>query len=484
MCLASFKKKKSDSTERLQTRYDKEEKWENGSLSIGTGYVIADSSQRAIEQAAKTFAKPDTYKGNRNLYDSNIKQKAKVELFQSGKEVIDPYTKEKLVLTTQEAKSLYGNEWTKHLAESDHIKPLKQIYNDTKSNVWNTTDDIKAAANSKDNIRIVSKNFNSSKGWRSNKEFIENEEYLQNKSLKITSEGKKQAIIDGDIAEQSINRQLKTASFNNIVKTGHEAGKLGAENAGITVLTMSGIMNFVAVVKGEKDSDEAIEDTIKAGGKAAVMGYAMGGGMTIIGHSLSDCSSKFIQELVKSNIPGKIITAVIVTGDTLKKWGNGDITTQECLIELGYKGLNLATMGYSMAVGQALIPIPIIGGAIGALVGSILTGNYYSNLITRLKNKELEHLERQRIIEECHIAAEQAKVFRQELQAYLDSYFKDYKDCFDMALSSMRFAYQIGDADGVIASANDITRKLGGKVYYETVDQFRDFLDDCLIDIL
>lgn len=93
-------------------------------------------------------------------------------------------------------------------------------------------------------------------------------------------------------------------------------------------------------------------------------------------------------------------------------------------------------------------------------------------------------MERQRIIEECHIAAEQAKVFRQELQAYLDSYFKDYKDCFDMALSSMRFAYQIGDADGVIASANDITRKLGGKVYYETVDQFRDFLDDCLIDIL
>lgn len=269
-----------------------------------------------------------------------------------------------------------------------------------------------------------------------------------------------------------------------MIKTGREAGRAGAVNAGITTLTMSGIMNVVSVIKGEKGADQAIADTVKDGGKAAVTGYTMSGGLTVVSHSLSNSSSQFIQGLAKSNVPGKVITAVIVTGDTLKKWGNGEITTQQCLIELGDKGLNMATMGYSMAVGQALIPIPIVGGAVGALVGSMLTSNYYHNLINTLQTKELEHQERMRIIAECHMVAEQTKAFREELESYLNSYFNEYKECFNSAISSMKFAYEVGDADGIIAGANEITRKLGGNVYYETVNEFKGFLDDDTVDVL
>ena len=237
-------------------------------------------------------------------------------------------------------------------------------------------------------------------------------------------------------------------------------------------------------IKGEKNSEEAVIDTIKDGGKAAVSGYAMSGGLTVISHSLSNSSSQFIQGLVKSNIPGKVITAVVVTGDTLKKWGDGEITTQECLIQLGDKGLNMATMTYSMAVGQTLIPIPIVGSAVGALVGSMLTSGLYNNLINELQTKQMEHEERMRIIAECHAAAEQTKKFRQELEIYLESYFQEYRECFDSALSSMRFAYKSGDADGIIASANQITRKLDGQVYFETVSEFKQFLDEDSIDFI
>ena len=144
----------------------------------------------------------------------------------------------------------------------------------------------------------------------------------------------------------------------------------------------------------------------------------------------------------------------------------------------------MATMGYSMAVGQALIPIPIVGGVIGAMVGSMLTGSLYSNMINELQTKQLEHEERMRMIEECHFIAQQAREYREELEAYLSSYFQEYRECFDSALSSMRFAYQCQDANGVIASANEITRKLGGQVHYETVEEFKSFLDDDSIDVL
>lgn len=128
---------------------------------------------------------------------------------------------------------------------------------------------------------------------------------------------------------------MKKAAAKNIIETGHSAGISGAKNAGISALTVSGIMNIVSVIKGEKTGDEAISDILKDGTVATANGYVMGGGLTVISHTLSGSSSKLLKGLAKSNVPAKVITAVMVTGDTLKKWGDGEITTQECLIALG-----------------------------------------------------------------------------------------------------------------------------------------------------
>ena len=143
----------------------------------------------------------------------------------------------------------------------------------------------------------------------------------------------------------------------------------------------------------------------------------------------------------------------------------------------------MTTMGMSMAIGQAVIPIPIVGGAVGALVGSVLTSSLYRNVIETLNAKELEHQERLRITEECQKAAEQIKKYREELEEYLQSYLQEYRECFEDALSTMYVSFETGDADGVIASANDIIRKLGGNVQYETVDEYMDFLDSDEVEV-
>ena len=137
-----------------------------------------------------------------------------------------------------------------------------------------------------------------------------------------------------------------------------------------------------------------------------------------------------------------------------------------------------------MAVGQALIPIPIVGAAVGALVGSIAASTYCNKLMDNLKRKELEHQERLRIIEECKRFADQTRALRAELESYLESYFKEYKSCFDEALSEIHIAFQMGDADRIIDGANQITRKLGGKVYFENSAETRQFLNNGLIDVL
>lgn len=460
------------------------EEQEKKATNIGTGYAAMETAEAATKQAAKKYAKPDTYSGNRNLYDSpRAKQNAKINAFASGEPVTDPYTGEELCMTIKEAKQLYGEEWKSHVAESDHITPLQKVHEETKDNVWNTVDDIKEAANCEENVKVTSRKYNNGKRNKTNTEYVQNEEYLKEKGVKVTKEGKEKAIEDEKTSKKAIQKNLTKAAGKNALATFNEAGIQGAKNSGITALTITGIMNMVSVVKGEKTVEEALSDVAKAGGLGAVTGYGMSGALTVISHTLSNTSSKFLQGLIQSNVPGKIVTAVMTTGDTLKKWGSGEITTQECLIQLGDKGLNMTTMGMSMAIGQTMIPIPIVGGAVGALVGSVLTSSLYKNAIETLKTKELEHQERLRITEECQKAAEQIKKYREELENYLQSYLQECRECFEDALSTMYVSFETGDADGVIASANDITRKLGGNVQYETVDEYMDFLDSDEVEV-
>lgn len=492
MGLFDFLKKDKERTTEIALKRDSDEEAKS---KIGVGVAIDTSVKSSTAQANVKYSRPDYNPQTRKQFydDGSAHKKAIDDAFASGKTVRDPYSGAELVKKQRDAKMRYGEDWQSHAAEADHIDPLSQIANRTKKKPFLTTDDVREIGNSDDNFQVLSRKLNQGskevgKGGSTQQEWADDATRMDGLADNIESgesigEVSKRIKDTGKAAEKRNNRRAFKKGVKNAVGTAHEAGKVGAQNAGVTALTMSGIMNMVSILKGEKSGEEAVADTIKDGGKAAVTGYAMGGGMTVVSQSLSYSSSEFVQALAKNNVPGKVITAVIVTGDTLKKWGEGEITTQECLIQLGDKGLNMATMGYSMAVGQALIPIPIVGGAVGALVGSMLTSNLYNGLMNELQTKQLEHEERMRLIAECNAAAEQARTFRAELESYLDSYFEEYSSCFDAAISSMQVAYAMGDADGVIAGANDITRKLGGQVKYETVSEFKSFLESDEVDI-
>lgn len=462
---------------------DNKEKRTQNSLNIAVSLNSADCLKGSLKQAEKKFNKSDTY--NRDLFDSaKAKSDIKKDAFRNNSKVKDPYTGNELERFILDAKMKYGDDWQNHVAEADHIVPLKKVYDDNKGNPWLTESDIKDIGNRSENIEIASRKYNNAKRDRTNEEFVTDDKYLENKNIKISDKDKENAIIRGKKAETEIKKNAQKLSIKNAAKTGHDAGKTTAINTGGTTATISGLTNAIAVIKGEKDVKEAMLDTTKDTAKSVATGYLSGNALTIISHSLSSSYPKLISALSSSNVPGKVITAVKVTGDALKRYINGEITTQECIIEIGESGLNVATTSYSMAVGQALIPIPIVGAAIGALVGSTITSGCYRSLIDTLKVKELEHQERQRIIAECNEISNKYRNFRAEFEVYLEKYFKDYKDCFDEAISEINFAFEIGDTEGVIAGANQITKKLGGNVYYETVEEFKEFLFDDSIDIL
>ena len=487
-----LKKDKAKSTE-VALKRDEDD---DSKSKIGAGIALDSSIRSSTAQANAKFSRPEYNPQTRKQFydDGSAHKKAIDDAFASGKTVRDPYSGAELVKKQRDAKMQYGEDWQSHAAEADHIDPLSQIAKRTKKNPFLTTDDVREIGNSDDNFQVLSRKLNQGskdvgKGGSTQQEWADDATRMEGLADNIESgetigEVSKRIKDTGKAAEKRNNSRALKKGVKNAVGTAHEAGKAGAQSAGITTLTMSGILNITAVIKGEKSPEEALADTAEDTVKSAASGYVMGGGLTVLSHTLSGSSSEFVRALAESNVPGKIITGVVLVGDTLKKYGEGEITTQECIIELGDKGLTFATAGYSMAVGQALIPIPIVGAAVGALVGSTLTSNYYHELVNELQTKEIEHQERLRIIAECGEAARQMQAYREELESYLATYFRDYQHCFDVALNEIKNSFLLGDAEGVVAGANQITRKLGGRVYYDNFDEFKGYLFNGSPDIL
>ncbi len=446
----------------------------------GGASVIA---RKHADKAAETFKKPTKY--NRSLIDDGTaKRNIKIDAFKSNVEVKDPYTGEILKLTKAEAKMQYGEEWTKHLAEADHVISLKQRYEDTKNKPWLSNDDIKKSSNSPDNLVVNSRKFNNAKRDRSNTEFVNDDAYLEKKDVHLTADGKVKAIQDEKISQNKLKVQDFKDGTRNVVKTGHKAGMDAAKSGALIGGGISAIQNVVAVVKGEKDAGEAVIDTAKDTAGAAVLSYSTGALGSTISHTLSYSSNTMLKSLSKTNLPSQIAVAALETGKTMKKFICGEIDGTECMIELGEKGTGMIASSYGAIAGQVLIPIPVVGGMIGSMVGYAFASSYYNGLVGLMQNRKLAHEERIRIEAECKETLEAIRSYRREVEKIAEAYFADHKRVFDTAFGTISQALQTGDADGIIAGANMITEKLGGEVQYKNMKEFDEFMNDEDVDFV
>lgn len=371
---------------------------EESSKYVATGIVIGKEINQAIDNLGSKYAKPDKYTGNRKLYDSpQAKINAKNNAFCNGGMAKDSYTGKDLFLKKREAKAKYGNDWQEHLAEADHIEPVQKIHEKYKDDPWLTNNNIKELANSDENIKVISRKLNNAKRNRINEEFYGDDEYLKSKGIDIPRNKKQEAIRDSEKARKSISNDADRKQWLNIRDDFHAAGKNGAYNAGAMTAAMSTVDNLVAVIKGERTPEEALKRIVLDTGISAATGYMVSGSVSVIAHTLSNSSSTFIRSLVNSNVPGKVVSAVMATGGTLLKYSKGEIDTKECICELGKDGVNIGVTGASMTIGQALIPIPYIGAAVGAMVGAALAGGVCRSLSESVARMQMAQEEYERV---------------------------------------------------------------------------------------
>ncbi len=232
------------------------------------------------------------------------------------------------------------------------------------------------------------------------------------------------------------------------------------------------VKNVVAWCKGEIESEEALLNVAQDTTKTAASGYASGfAGATLKG-CMQNAKSANIRGLSKTNVAGAIVSFTISAGQTLNRYFKGEIDGVECLESLGEQGSGSVAAAMFTVVGQMAIPIPIIGGMIGGMLGYALSSATYGILTQSLKEAKLAHEQRVEIERVCEEHIRMIRAYRLEVESLVNEYLVNSMNVFRESFSGIKNALELGDVDWFIESTNAITENFGGKAEFSCMEEF------------
>lgn len=197
-------------------------------------------------------------------------------------------------------------------------------------------------------------------------------------------------ILDGKVADaqissdEAINYRLnpRWETVKDLAEVSHQAGIEGARLGAAFGGSISLITNLYAVAAGSKEFSDAVWDISKTTLGSAGVGYMTAATGSALTSYLGQSSSQATRQLAKSNLPGMVVTTCMSMGRSVKRFAQGEIDTPQLLEEMESVGVGMVSGSFFTVVGQIALPIPIVGGVVGGLIGSALFNTINSVNIT------------------------------------------------------------------------------------------------------
>ena len=287
---------------------------------------------------------------------------------------------------------------------------------------------------------------------------------------KIKKNLRKSSVSSNEAVFARLHPGLSTAV--DVSKISHRAGIEASEMAAMIGGSVSIVKNIVAVCKGEMEPGEAVVNVAKDTASNAAVGYGTGFTGAAIKGAMQNSKSQYIRTLSKTNIAGTLVAVSVSATKTLNRYLKGEIDGVECLETLGEQGTGMVSSAMFSVVGQITIPIPVIGGMIGGMVGYALSSASYGVLMQSLKDEKLAREERILIEKVCEEHIKMLREYKEEIEKLIGQYLSDSMDIFREAFSGIKDALAIGDVDWFIESANAITENFGGQASFTNMEEF------------
>lgn len=290
------------------------------------------------------------------------------------------------------------------------------------------------------------------------------------KLKKIKKNLKKSSVSNKDAMNARKHPKLETGK--RIAKISHKAGlQQGAISAGISG-SIALVQNIVDVINGDKEPEDAAKDVAAKTGTGFVAGYTNAFAGTTIKALMQNSEDQFVRTLSKTNLAGTLVTTATDCTKILTKFFRQEIDGVECLEELGSSGTNMLSSAFFGAIGQAVIPLPVVGGIIGSCIGCAISSACYDTVVTSLKEAKLSHEERIRIEKECAELIKMILEYRAHAQKLISEYMTENTKVFDKGFSKMAKATKTKNINKFIEGNVEIQKQLGYKPLFNNFDEF------------
>jgi hypothetical protein len=174
--------------------------------------------------------------------------------------------------------------------------------------------------------------------------------------------------------------------------------------------------------QGKKLKQFTDEDWIEIAGDTG-FGLAKGGVRGVSIYSLTNFTA------TPAAVASSIVTAAFGIAEQANKLRRGEIVELQFLENAEVVSLEAAVSALSSFVGQALIPVPVLGAIIGSTVGTVM----YKAVSSSLSNRETALIET--YLDEQRMLDSQLAREYQELIEMLDACITDYLDVLERAFS-------------------------------------------------
>ena len=262
---------------------------------------------------------------------------------------------------------------------------------------------------------------------------------------KVKSSLKKSSVSNEEAVEARLSPLKSTVK--DAAKLSHRAGVEVAQISAVVAGSISMIKNTVEALKGDIPPEDAVENIVKDTAGAAATGYCTGFLGAGVKSLMQNASSEVVRTLSRTNLAGTMVTVAVSAAGTMSRYLRG-------------------------AVGQIVIPVPVLGGMIGGMVGYAIASASYGVLLQSLKDEKIAAEERVIIEQACDEHIKMIRSYRAELEKTISTYLTTCMDSFRSSFDGIKESLEIGDVDGFIANTNKISIALGRNPQFDNMTEF------------
>ncbi|MFS2008571.1 hypothetical protein ACCD06_01635 [Azospirillum sp. CT11-132] len=280
-------------------------------------------------------------------------------------------------------------------------------------------------------------------------------------------------------AAQTASKMEWQAIGNEMHKAGMQAGTF-AGTVGGGVALAGGLWKLH---KGEVTPTQVALDTIYAGVGSFATGYASAATAKGIPHLLTGMgiSDASLGSLTRSNAHVAIASGIIQSTKHVAQYLKGDIDFDEMVNQVGGTAIIGASSFYYGALGQVLIPIPVVGAMVGSSVGYFV-GNilHQSGVISLGESAQVRvaRERRERIEQLCVEAVARMQAARLAMTELMEEHFAAQAAALSTAFDDMDEAMMSWDADGFMKGLTNLNSTFSLSLPFHDFESFENFMHD------